>query len=259
MLKPLNKINEVMSDADLTSGEAHLLTVMVLKADNQTGRVRQSQATIAAYAGVNERTLRRALTSPAVLKYFSSIEKTGRWVNLTLHTDTGQIVRNARSWDAEDKVVKVRPTGHFVHDTGHFVHDTGHSVQPSALSSALSSDKKDDTSVATLPRVETVEFNLQGDVDETAQTPLDSIEPAPLADDALTTGDDNTPDKMSAIEIEEEDLTIKEQLLIMIRDRNHFTAYYMIRQIEAGYVEANPGLTVTELFEALRHQEKEDW
>lgn len=195
MLNPLEKIKEINLDADLSATEAHVLTMMVLRADNSTGRVKQSQANIAALAGVSERTVRRCWDSPAVLKYFASITETGRWVHINLNT--GHSVRNERYYEPDSKSVKVRATGHSVTDTGHSVHDTGHSVRPSTLYTTLNTTKTD---ASASPRVNSLQEYEQGDVVEILEPSLVSINTPGAEPASLSVLGEGSPDTVSGID-----------------------------------------------------------
>lgn len=82
---PLQQQRAIVADEALTSTQQHVLLVMTLRTDNNSGRVRYSQRGIAAEAHLGHATVERALRAPAVRRYFvmERDERDKRRVNLT--------------------------------------------------------------------------------------------------------------------------------------------------------------------------------
>lgn len=81
-MNPLETLRSIRSDHSLSTTEKAVLMCMVLRADNETGQVKASQAMLAVDASAGIRTVERVLASPALRKYFE-ITKDGR---LTIFT-----------------------------------------------------------------------------------------------------------------------------------------------------------------------------
>lgn len=166
----------IRDDKALSSTDAWILICAVLRTDNKTTKVRYSLEGLAVDAKVSRKTVVRAFQKPEVLKYFKTVERTSRRVDLwfyesmrdmvSLNTDEGLSVRNGNE-------------GHGVHNEGHTVLNEGQEVTPSTCSSTLSSTN---APVGSTPTV-TIEVQDQiqlGMKDESTSSNKISDEPAIL-------------------------------------------------------------------------------
>lgn len=145
LLKPLDMLR-ALRDADLTTSEFALLVAMVLRADNETGKVRYSIEKLAEDAGMSERTARRVLAKPHVLAWFARIEGRTRARDFWFRFDPPPaqpipvtVTGIEEAAPVADSGHPVQHSGHPVRDSGHPVHDSGHHDTPSAYTPALSS------------------------------------------------------------------------------------------------------------------------
>lgn len=137
----------IRDDDDLTGTDAWILVCAVLRTDNETCKVRYNLEGLAKDAKASHKTVLRAFQKPQVLKYFKTVERSSRRVDLWFHESMTDI----QSVNAIDgHTVQEANDGHCVHDDGHTVpvdghtvHNDGLSVHPSTLSSLPSTPESD--------------------------------------------------------------------------------------------------------------------
>lgn len=179
----LGTMRAIRDDESLSTAQAAILLCAVLRTDNSTMKVKYSLEGLAVDAKCNEKTVRRAMQDPEVLKYFSKVERNSRRVDLW--------------FNQVDDIA-----GHCVQVAGLSVPVAGHSVRPSTSTSTSSSTKTTEAADATSSNFKTHELGKGRYMYTTTTSPnlQTTHEPFYVLDLETMTTSAGLPDTESAIE-----------------------------------------------------------